>query len=74
MTDSNRIAVTIIAMRCRRCGITGNTPDFLAGEEFWKQHNLHGPILFIRSISEELDLGDQESFDKQMESLHRRLG
>jgi hypothetical protein len=75
MIDDNQVAVTIIAMRCRKCGITEHTPDFFTGQEFWRQHNLHGPILFIRAISEELDVGTSaENFHRQMEALYRRLG
>ena len=73
MPDNNHVAVTIIAMRCRACGVTKQTPDFFAGENFWREHNLHGPILFIREISEELDSASQESMDIQMEKIYRGL-
>ena len=73
--DEDQVAVTIIAMRCRACGVTGQTPDFFAGQEFWGLHNAHGPILFIRAISEELDAAtNQEKFQQQMEAVYRRLG
>jgi hypothetical protein len=71
--ENNHVAVTIIAMRCRACGVTKQTPDFFVGENFWREHNLHGPILFIREISEELDSTSQESLDEQMGAMYRRL-
>ena len=68
------VEVKIIAMRCRKCGLTMNTPTFMEGQAVWDEHNTHGPILFIRAIDEKLDAEiDQDCLDRQMEALYRGL-